>query len=116
MTTHVAAGTVGLLNRIKHMAIKVPLIPHIKGLELVTGVKMDFGRFKTIGERGYNLEKKLVNIRLGWEPKDDSLPRRLTDETQEVDNVKSKVPLRDLKKKYYKSRRWDKEGIPKKVY
>ncbi len=113
LTTHVAAGTVGLLNRIKHMAIKVPLIPHIKGLELVTGVKMDFGRFKTIGERGYNLEK-LVNIRLGWEPKDDSLPRRLTDETQEVDNVKSKVPLRDLKKKYYKSRRWDKEGIPKK--
>lgn len=28
-------------------------------------------------------------------------------------NYKTKVPLEALKKKYYKRRRWDKEGIPK---
>ncbi|GKX31412.1 aldehyde ferredoxin oxidoreductase [Vallitalea longa] len=113
LTRHIAAAVVQWLNKIKHMAIKVPMIPHIKGVELVTGMKMDFGRYKTIGERGYNLEK-LMNIKLGWKPDDDSLPERLTDVPQEKDNVKSKVPLEALKKKYYKSRRWDKEGIPKK--
>lgn len=113
LTRHVSAAVVQWLNKIKHMAIKVPMIPHIKGIELVTGMKMDFGRFKTIGERGYNLEK-LINIKLGWKPDDDSLPERLTDDPQEEDNPRSKVPLNDLKKKYYKSRRWDKEGIPKK--
>lgn len=113
LTSHIAAGTVQLLNRMKHIAIKVPLIPHIKAIELATGMKMDFGRFKTVGERGYNLEK-LVNIRLGWKPDDDSLPSRLTDELQEEDNPRSKVPLKALKKNYYKGRRWDVDGIPKK--
>lgn len=111
LTTHVAASTVQLINKTKKLPINLPSLHVIKGLELCTGMKMNLGKFKTIGERGYNLEKKL-NIKLGWKKEDDSLPTRLTDELQESDNKLSKVPLNYLKTKYYKSRGWDKTGIP----
>jgi aldehyde:ferredoxin oxidoreductase len=38
----------------------------------------------------------------------------LTDELQIPSNKKSRVPLDILKKKYYKNRSWDKNGVPKK--
>lgn len=112
MTTHVAASTVQMINKAKKLPIQVPIIHNIKGIELCTGMKMNFGKFKTIGERGYNLEK-MLNQKLGWQKEDDSLPKRLTDDIQDPDNKLSKVPLKYLKEKYYKSRGWDKNGNAK---
>lgn len=106
---------VNLINRAYEKAIPVslPMIPHIKAISLATGMKMGFGKFKTIGERGYNLER-LFNIRRGLTGKDDSLPKRLTEEPQNLKNPKSKVPLKKLKRRYYISRGWNLDGVPKK--
>ncbi|XMB67238.1 aldehyde ferredoxin oxidoreductase family protein [Mycoplasmatota bacterium zrk1] len=112
LTTHIAASTVQCINKLKKLPIQLPVLHHIKGIKLCTGMKMDFGKFKTIGERGYNLEK-MINYKLGWQKEDDSLPKRLTDKIQDVDNELSKVPLEYLKAKYYKSRGWDNTGVPK---
>lgn len=92
--------------------LSLPVIPHIKAIENVTGMKMNFGIFKNIGERGYNLER-MFNIRRGLISKDDSLPKRLTDELQNPDNPGSKVPLQEMKKDYYNIRGWDRNGVPK---
>lgn len=106
---------VNLINRAYEKAIPVslPMIPHIKAISLATGMKMGFGKFKTIGERGYNLER-LFNIRRGLTNEDDSLPKRLTEELQDLKNPRSRVPLKELKRRYYISRGWNLDGIPKK--
>ncbi len=112
MTTHITATSINIANKMKKMPIQLPNLQHIKGLELCTGMKMDFGKYKAIGERGYNLEK-MINCKLGWKKDDDSLPKRLTDDIQDADNKLSKVPLEYLKAKYYKCRGWDDAGVPK---
>ncbi len=86
------------------------MIPHSKALQYVTGMKMDIGRYKTIGERGFNLER-LVNIKRGLKASDDALPKRLTEEMQ-AGNPQARVPLEILKKQFYKCRGWDEKGIP----
>ncbi len=73
---------------------------------------MDIGRFKTIGERGFNLER-IINLKRGLVASDDSLPKRLTHEPQ-AGVEHAKVPLDELKKQFYKCRGWDTEGIPTK--
>lgn len=97
------------------LALHLPfnMLPHTKAIAAATGMKMNFGRFIRIGERGYNLER-LIDVRLGVSAKDDTLPERLTTELQIATNPKSKVPLDKLKKKYYKVRYWDENGIPTK--
>ncbi len=67
------------------------------------------------GERIWNLEK-LYNIREGWTPKDDELPKRLTaDPIPEgpskglVSSVPTMLPL------YYEKRGWDAQGHPTKA-
>lgn len=94
------------------LPINLSMLPHTKVLASVTGSKMNLGKLKTIGERGFNIEK-MFNIRRGWINKDDSLPKRLTDEPQDINNPKSKVPLKKLKIKYYKRRGWNQNGMPK---
>ncbi len=89
------------------------MLPHTKAIEAATGMKMTFGKFIRIGERGYNLER-MIDVRLGVSAKDDTLPERLTTELQIATNPKSKVPLDKLRKKYYKARYWDENGIPTK--
>jgi aldehyde:ferredoxin oxidoreductase len=88
------------------------LIPYPVVYRHITGIKMNLGSLIQLGKRGYNMER-LLNIRFGITEKDDALPARLTDELQISDNPKSHVPLAKLKKKYYKIRQWDKNGIPK---
>ena len=97
------------------LALHLPfnMLPHTKAIAAATGMKMNFGRFIRIGERGYNLER-LIDVRLGVSAKDDTLPERLTTELQIATNPKSKVPLDKLKKKYYKVRYWDENGVPTK--
>jgi len=67
-----------------------------------------------IGERVWNLEK-LYNIREGWTPKDDELPKRLTEEPipsgpseGKVSQVPAMLPI------YYEKRGWDASGHPTK--
>jgi len=93
------------------LPFNLPLVPHTYALEAVTGMKFNLGRFKRIGERGYNLER-LINIRLGLTQKDDSLPRRLTHELQEPGDSRTRVPLYKMLKEYYLVRGWDEAGIP----
>ena len=87
------------------------LLPHTKELELAVGMKMNMGKFIRIGERSYNVERA-VNARFGVCSDKDILPKRLTDELQDPDNPKTKVPLEKMKKVYYNARGWTKEGVP----
>jgi len=101
-----------LLHNTWIMSFHLPhMLPHTKALKYATGMKMNMGKFLQIGDRGYNLER-LIDVKLGVSAKDDTLPARLTDELQIATNPDSKVPLELLKKKYYKIRGWDENGIP----
>lgn len=98
--------------REKAPAVNLPMFPHPRAIQYVTGMEMDFGRFKTAGERGFNLER-LFNIRRGLTAAQDSLPRRLTEEPQDPEDPKTVVPLEKLKKDYYRARGWDSDGVPR---
>jgi len=93
------------------MKIHLPLLPHPKVLKQVTGMKMDFGRFARVGERGYTLER-LFNLREGIGKPADTLPKRFTDEPLPESRKKSVVPIKQMLPKYYKLRRWDADGVP----
>ncbi|TAH63042.1 MAG: aldehyde:ferredoxin oxidoreductase [Gottschalkiaceae bacterium] len=106
-------GMINIINKTgeKALPIHLPMIPHTKALKAVTGMKMDFGRLKVIGERGYNIER-MFNLRRGLTKEDDNLPKRLTSELKEKQNPRSKVPLETLKDDYYRARGWSKDGVP----
>lgn len=87
------------------------MLPQPVAIRYATGMKLNFGAMLRIGERGYNMER-IVNIRLGLTTEMDSLPKRLTDDLQDKNNPKSKVPLDIMKKRYYKTRGWDEKGVP----
>lgn len=87
------------------------ILPHPYSVKLVTGYKMSIGQFLKVGERGYNLER-MINIRQGLKGRDDTLPKRLTDELQRSDDPDSKVKLDKMLKAYYKIRGWTNEGVP----
>ncbi len=110
LTTPLTAWIIKRLNYAKSLPVHLPMIPHSKAVKYVTGMKMDIGRFKLIGERGFNLER-VINLQRGLKAGDDSLPKRLTDEPQH-DVKEAKVPLDELKKQFYKCRGWDQMGIP----
>jgi len=101
-----------VMNKFPEVAsINMPLMPNTKGLELVTGMKMSIAKYAKCGERGYNLERAL-DAKFGVTTKDDTLPKRLTDELQDPNDPKSKVPLDKMKRVYYQARGWTKDGIP----
>jgi aldehyde:ferredoxin oxidoreductase len=93
------------------LKIHLPLLPHSKAIKLATGMEMDFGRFLEVGARGYTLEK-MFNIREGFSKKDDTLPKRFTDDPQIPGKPESVVRINDMLPKYYKLRGWDENGIP----
>ena len=107
-------GALYLAGKVPHaLAVNIQsMLPHPVALSAATGLKLNFGRMLRIGERGYNLER-LVNVRLGASAEIDSLPDRLTKDLQDANNKKSRVPLTKLKRRYYKSRGWTAQGIPK---
>ncbi|MBE6008763.1 MAG: aldehyde:ferredoxin oxidoreductase, partial [Lachnospiraceae bacterium] len=101
-----------VMNKFPEIAsINLPLMPNTKGLELVTGMKMSVAKYAKCGERGYNLERAL-DVKFGVSAKDDTLPKRLTDELQDPSDPKSRVPLERMKKVYYNARGWTKDGTP----
>lgn len=102
---------VKLISRLPEgmLALNLPMLPHTAAISAVTGMKMNFGRFRKIGERGYNLER-LFNLSMGLTSKDDDLPKRLKEENQIPGDDKTKVPLDIMKSEYYKIRGWDESG------
>jgi aldehyde:ferredoxin oxidoreductase len=86
------------------------MMPHPYAYKLVTGEKMNIGRFLRAGERIYNLER-LINIRQGSEDS-DQLPKRLTAQPQEGRSTKSIVRLDPMLRKYYRIRGWNEHGVP----
>ncbi|NIA13444.1 MAG: aldehyde:ferredoxin oxidoreductase [Nitrospiraceae bacterium] len=104
---------VNVINRLsgKWSPIHLPLLPHTKALSAVTGLRINLGSMKDIGERGYNLER-MVNVRFGITAADDSLPKRFTDDNQVPGDPRTKVPLEVMKAEYYRIRGWDTNGAP----
>lgn len=92
-------------------AIHLPVFHHTKMIRLATGMYMDFGKYISIGERGYTMERH-INCKFGVSAANDKLPKRLTDVPQDPSNPKTRIPLETMKKTYYAARGWDKNGIP----
>jgi aldehyde:ferredoxin oxidoreductase len=110
-----AGGVMRLLRVLPRglLGIPMPLVPHIRALELVTGERYRFGGFWSVGERGYNLER-VLGLRFGnGGALGDTLPKRLLEEPQDADEPGSVVPLARLKADYYRQRGWTAEGVPK---
>lgn len=93
------------------MPINCMLVPHSKSIALVTGLPMTIGKFFTVGERSYNVER-LYNLREGLTAADDSLPGRLTRTPQDPGEPDTVVPLDKMLPEYYKVRGWDAHGVP----
>ena len=105
-------GLLRVLNRYPRIAaLHLPVFHHTRMIRYATGMPMDLGRYLAIGERGYTMER-YINCKFGITAADDRLPRRLTDVPQDPRDPKTKVPLEEMKKTYYKARGWDKNGIP----
>lgn len=93
------------------LGIPMPLIPHIRAVELATGERLGFGRFWEVGERGFALERALA-VRFGVTAADDTLPARCLNEPLEPGDPSSVVPLERMKPAYYRHRDWDGTGAP----
>ncbi len=93
------------------LALHLPVFHHTRGVQYATGMPMTFGKYMRCGERGYTLER-WVDVRFGASAKVDTLPKRLTDVPQDPKDPKTKVPLEQMKKTYYRARGWDANGIP----
>jgi aldehyde:ferredoxin oxidoreductase len=108
-----SGGVVNFMNKYpgKMQPIHMPALPHTHALSAVTGMKVTVGVLKEMGERGFNVER-LFNLRMGMTGADDALPGRLTDELQVENDPRTRVPLAEMKKEYYKIRGWSAEGVP----
>jgi len=93
------------------LAFHLPMVHHTRMFKYALGMKMNFGKFLRLGERGYNLERS-INCRFGISAENDKLPKRLTHEPQDKGDKRTLVPLEEMKTVYYKARGWDKNGIP----
>lgn len=109
----VSSGVLRLLRALPRgaLGIPMPLIPHIRAVELATGEKLGFGRFWEVGERGFALERALA-VRFGVSSADDTLPGRCLNEPLEPGNPNGPVPLDRMKPVYYRHRGWDAGGAP----
>jgi len=93
------------------LGINAPgIIPHSYAYSLVTGAKMNIGRFSRSGERIYNLER-IINVRQGL-TSGDALPARLAS-PELAEGAQDHVHLDKMLKKYYRIRGWDEHGVPK---
>jgi aldehyde:ferredoxin oxidoreductase len=109
----VSSGVLRLLRALPAAAlgIPMPLIPHIRAVELATGERLGFGRFWEVGRRGFALERALA-VRFGVTAADDTLPERALTEALEPGNPGGPVPLARMRRVYYRHRGWDADGRP----
>ncbi|HDP79274.1 MAG TPA: aldehyde ferredoxin oxidoreductase [Spirochaetes bacterium] len=76
------------------------------------GKKYTEADIRAIGERVFNLER-LFNRKLGFDRKNDTLPKRLTAEPHN-DGIGegNTVPLEEMLDEYYRVRGWTNDGVP----
>ncbi|RPI97702.1 MAG: aldehyde ferredoxin oxidoreductase, partial [Spirochaetales bacterium] len=75
------------------------------------GKKYTEAEVRVLGERAFNVER-LFNQKLGFNRKDDTLPKRLTQEPHnEGIGEGNVVPLDEMLDEYYRLRGWDKNGM-----
>ncbi|MEM3586062.1 MAG: aldehyde ferredoxin oxidoreductase family protein [Candidatus Jordarchaeaceae archaeon] len=85
-----------------------------KMLTALTGNNFTIEDLVKIGERTFNLQR-LFNIREGISRKDDTLPKRFTQEkTTKGPTAGQMVELEPMLNEYYTARGWDEKGIPTK--
>ena len=102
---------VNLLSHFTKVAkINIPLLPESYAIKYATGIKSTMASMLTWGAYGYNAER-IANVILGQKADADTLPKRLTDEPQDPNDPRTKVPLDKMKPVYYRARGW-KDGIP----
>ncbi|MEW6070650.1 MAG: aldehyde ferredoxin oxidoreductase C-terminal domain-containing protein, partial [Candidatus Thermoplasmatota archaeon] len=82
-----------------------------------TGLELDEQEYLKIGERIWNLTR-VFNVREGISRKDDTLPKRFTQEPLHLSDGKELKITKDeidrMLSNYYSVRGWDENGIPKK--
>ena len=89
----------------------MPVLWFEKFLSFVIGRRITMGEFVEVGERVFNLER-VYNLREGLEARDDTLPRRMLEEST-FPGIRGGVPLSKMLPKYYRLRGWDRRGVPK---
>ena len=84
-----------------------------KALQIHNGIELSEEQLKEIGERIVNINR-LFNAMRGITRKDDSLPKRLTEQAAPTGPPKGQtVELDDMLEEYYEERGWDlKSGLP----
>lgn len=81
-------------------------------LNHVTGWNLTPAELLTIGERLHNL-KRMYNVKLGINRKDDTLPPRLLDLARDDGMAAGVLPELDkMLEEYYRLRGWNENGIP----
>jgi len=81
-------------------------------LTAVTGITFEPEEVMKIGERITNLER-IFNIREGFGRKDDTLPKRLLEESVRTGPATGKiVKLAEMLDEYFQFRGWDNQGVP----
>ncbi len=102
---------VNLLSHFTKIAkINIPLLPESYAIKYATGIASTMASMLTWGAYGYNTER-IANVILGQKADADQLPKRLTNEAQNPNDPRTKVPLDKMKKVYNRARGW-KDGIP----
>lgn len=80
-------------------------------IEGTTGLKLDKEGMRYIAARVAS-DTRRFNIREGLTPEDDRLPRRFHKEALESGKVITEGDMNSLLQDYYKSRGWNKDGVP----
>jgi len=84
----------------------------LKAFKLVTGSEMPEEKLLFNAERIFNMEK-MFNVKNGFSRKDDTLPKRFTEEAMPAGESKGQtVDLEKLLNNYYVAMGWDNDGIP----
>jgi len=85
----------------------------VEAFNLVTGLSFDKEEFLKTGERIFNL-KRMYNVKCGISRKDDALPPRILNLKRGEGADEDRLPcLNEMLHDYYKLRKWDEFGIPK---
>lgn len=87
-------------------------LAQIEAFKLVTGQEVSEEKLLYNAERIFNIER-MFNVKNGFSRKDDTLPRRFTEEAMVDGESKGQtVNLEYLLDEYYKAMGWSQEGIP----
>jgi len=77
-----------------------------------TGWDVDHREVMQIGERAINL-KRLINLKLGFSHKDDTLPKRLLTLSLKEGGSEGHIPNQSVMlADYYRYRGWSEQGVP----